>query len=191
MKRFLLPLLVLIPVPTACSSAEEHHQAPAAEHASVLVGTLEPSTIGATPSHALGGITTAGQPSAADLAAAKASGIRTVVNMRHEDENTAFDERAVVEGLGLRYVSLPWNGPEELTDDVFARSRAMFASEERPLLVHCGSANRVGAVWLAWRVLDGGVPYDEALVEARTVGLKTPAYLELATDYIRRHGGKT
>jgi hypothetical protein len=37
---------------------------------------------------------------------------------------------------------------------------------ERPLLLHCASANRVGAVWLAHRVLDGGLSYDAALREA-------------------------
>jgi hypothetical protein len=44
----------------------------------------------------------------------------------------------------------------------------------------------VGAVWLAHRVLDGGLSYDDALKEAKTVGLKTPAFEEKVKDYIRR-----
>lgn len=180
------------PAETARPMATEAEAPATAEHHAVTTETLEPFTCGTIARlHTLGGIYTASQPSPDDFAQAKKGGIRTVVNMRHESEITAFDEPAVIADLGLEYISLPWNGPEELTDTVIDRSREIFETAPRPMLVHCGSANRVGAVWLAWRVLDGGLPYDQALAEAKEVGLKTPAYLELATDYIRRHGGKT
>jgi hypothetical protein len=35
-------------------------------------------------------------------------------------------------------------------------------------------------------VLDGGLAYEAALAEAKTVGLKLPAYEEKARDYIER-----
>ena len=41
-------------------------------------------------------------------------------------------------------------------------------------------------MWLPWRVLDGGLSYDEALAEAKTVGLKSPLYEEKAREYIER-----
>ena len=63
----------------------------------------------------------------------------------------------------------------------------MFNTVERPALVHCGSANRVGAVYLPWRVLDGGLSVEDALAEAKVVGLKTPMYETKALDYIKRH----
>jgi hypothetical protein len=43
-------------------------------------------------------------------------------------------------------------------------------------------------VWLTWRVLDEGVPYDEALVEAHAIGLRSPALEAKAADYIERSG---
>ena len=60
------------------------------------------------------------------------------------------------------------------------------------MILHCSSANRVGAVWLAHRVLDGGLKYNEALSEAKTVGLKLPAYEERVKEYSRQmQQGKT
>jgi protein tyrosine phosphatase (PTP) superfamily phosphohydrolase (DUF442 family) len=58
---------------------------------------------------------------------------------------------------------------------------------ERPLLFHCASANRVGALWLPYRVLDNGITYDAALAEAKQVGLRAPGMETKAKDYIERH----
>lgn len=135
--------------------------------------------------HTVAGVFLAGQPDESGFTAAKEGGIQTVIDLRH-DEETDFDERKVVETLGLTYLHLPWNGPEELTDDMFDRTREMLKSAEKPILLHCKSANRVGAVWLPFRVLDGGVDIDEAVEEAKTVGLKKAEYEEKARDYITR-----
>ncbi len=149
--------------------------------------TLESRELGQTPNvHALGQVWLAGQPSLGDLEQAKAAGIKTVINLRHEQEFDGFDEEQVVTGLGLQYVSLPWGGADELTDEVFGRTRKLLNEANEPVLLHCGSANRVGAVLLPWRVLDGGLSFEEALQEARTVGLRTEAYEEKAKDYVER-----
>ncbi len=136
--------------------------------------------------HELDGVYTAAQPTPNGFAALRAAGIETVVDLRHDRERPDYDERSLVQGLGMRYVQLPWNGPEELTDEVFDEGRRLLIETERPFLMHCGSANRVGALWLAWRALDGGLAVDEAAAEARVVGLSTPAYEEAARDYVQR-----
>jgi len=149
---------------------------------------LEPYELGSTPHlHAYGDILLAGQPSSADLELAAEQGVRTVINMRKPEE-LELDEGALVRELGMAYVHEPWNGPEELTDEVFDTYRALLDGAERPVLLHCKSANRVGAVWLAWRVLDGGLPVEEARAEAREVGLKTPQYEAAALEYVERRG---
>ena len=186
------PLLLLacglvLAAPACRNGAEPVDAASAAETAEGpedVLTTWECGTL--QDEHTLGDIHLAGQPQPEDLALAKERGVRTVFNLRHEAEVTAFDERAVVEELGLEYVHLPWNGPDELTDEVFDRAREVLETAERPILFHCGSANRVGALWLPWRVLDGGKTVEEALEEARTVGLSTPAYEEKAKDYVAR-----
>jgi uncharacterized protein (TIGR01244 family) len=162
---------------SACSSSE-----PAAP------GELEARELGSIPNlHAYGDVLLAGQPSAADLELVAAEGVRTVVNMRKQEE-LELDEGPLVERLGMAYVHAPWNGPDELTDEVFDTYRALLEDAERPLLLHCKSANRVGAVWLAWRVLDGGLGVDEARAEAREVGLKSPQYEARALEYVERVG---
>ena len=94
--------------------------------------------------HARTGVLLASQPSAEDLEAARALGVRTVVNLRRPEE-LAFDERAVVAELGLAYHQPSFGSVEELTDDVLASTRTLLRTAERPLLLHCASANRVGA----------------------------------------------
>jgi uncharacterized protein (TIGR01244 family) len=135
--------------------------------------------------HTLGGIFLASQPEKEDFSQAKDRGIKTVLNLRPASE-LDWDEAALVK-LGLEYQNVPITSRDSLTDDAIDRVRGILKDrEKRPLLVHCASANRVGAVWLAHRVLDGGLSYDDALKEAKTVGLKTPAFEEKVKDYIRR-----
>lgn len=136
--------------------------------------------------HTLGGLFLASQPEKADFTHAKEAGIKTVLNLRQSDEMD-WDEGELVKSLGMEYVHLPFRAPATLTDEVFNQARKLLADKEkRPMLVHCASANRVGAVWLVHRVLDDGKSYDDALEEAKTVGLALSAYEEKAKDYIAR-----
>jgi uncharacterized protein (TIGR01244 family) len=151
--------------------------------------TLTTAECGTIPNlHSLGGVFLAGQPKAEDFAEAKKQGVETVINLRHAAENKDFDEKQVAEAAGLTYINLPWGGSSELTDAVFDQSRELLKTAERPILLHCATANRVGAVWLPHRVLDDGLTWDDALAEARTVGLRTPDFEAKAKDYIQRHG---
>lgn len=136
--------------------------------------------------HTLGDVWLASQPSAADLERAKESGVRTVVNLRPAGEQGDFDEESFVTGLGMTYVNLPISGAPDLSDDLLARARELLEQARRPLLVHCASANRVGAVWIPWRVLDGGLELEDAVAEAKVIGLKTPELEAKARDYVAR-----
>lgn len=158
------------------------------EHKAITTEKLEPYECGTiTRLHTYGGVFTASQPQPSDFEQAKKGGVKTVINLRHEDEIKDFNEPEVVKGLGLNYINLPWDGPDELSDEVFDRSRELLNTAERPILLHCSSANRVGAVWIPWRVLDGGVSIDDAVAEAKVVGLKSPDYEAKARDYVARH----
>jgi uncharacterized protein (TIGR01244 family) len=151
-----------------------------------LHGSVEAAELGATPNvHVVDGIYVAAQPGPDDLRVARERGVRTILNLRKEEE-MPYDERAAAAELGLAYVHVPWNGPDELTDAVFARGRELLNTMERPVLFHCGSANRVGAMWIPWRVLDGGISIEEARAEAQAIGLRTEAYEEKALEYVER-----
>lgn len=183
----LLPVLLL----AACTAEESRQpsseaQAPAA--AASTVASVEQASLGSIPNLSrAGNLFFAGQPNSDDLGLLEGAGITTVINLRHPAELGGFDEGAAVRDLGLSYESLPWNGPDELTDDVFEATRALLREVDSPTLFHCGSANRVGAVWLPFRVLDQGVDLEQAVAEARQVGMRTPEYEALARDYIARN----
>jgi uncharacterized protein (TIGR01244 family) len=152
---------------------------------------VEAAELGSTPKvHVRDGMWLAGQPKAEDLALLPAMGVRTVISLRPSKEQPDFDEQTCVEGLGLDYVNVPFGGPAELDDVIFAEMRTRLARTERPFLVHCASANRVGAVWIPFRVLDQGVELEIAVAEAKTIGLKTPELEAKALDYVARHAPK-
>ena len=152
---------------------------------------LEPAKCGAVKQlHVLDDIFLAGQPSAADFAEFKKRGVKSVLNVRTKEE-LDFDEAKTLKDLGLSYHHIPIASANALTDENFDKIRKLLnTKEERPLLFHCASANRVGAVWLAHRVLDGGLTYDAALIEAKAVGLSAPALEAKAKDYIAKQKAK-
>ena len=129
----------------------------------------------------------AGQPSASDMQIAANIGVRTVVTLRHPQELTDWDEEETVTSAGMKFISIPFKPIEELTDEVFDEAREQFRSAEKLILVHCSSANRVAAVWIPYRVLDQGIPYEQALIEARAIGLRTEEYQLRAEEYIGRN----
>ncbi len=166
----------------ACSGTAQHKPPVSEKLEPYQCGTIERL-------HTLGGVFLASQPKPEDFQKAKDNGVKTVVDLRKKDEDRQFDEEKTLKELGIEYRNVPFASPAELTDEVFDTVRKLLSdSSKRPLLLHCASANRVGAVWLAHRVLDGGLDYEAAAVEARTVGLKAPTLEEKAKDYIQRHG---
>jgi uncharacterized protein (TIGR01244 family) len=118
-------------------------------------------------------LATAGQPSPEALAALKELGVRTVVNLRTEQEGAAA-EAAVVTGQGLRYVSVPVT-PDSFSDsDVDAVHEVLADAGSAPVLLHCASSNRVGGV-IAVLESRKGKPLDEAIAAGKAAGLHSLA----------------
>ncbi len=123
---------------------------------------------GASPSP---GVLTAGQPSSAQLAQLAQSGLKTVIDLRSSDEPRGFDEPATVRAAGVMYRNIPVT-LATLGDQEFDAVRTLLRDESaRPVLVHCGSANRVGALLIPYLMLDERRSREDALRIARYVGL--------------------
>ena len=135
--------------------------------------------------HAIDGIIFASQPGVEDFETFRDLGVTTVLDNRHAAE-TPFDERAIVEGLGMAYVNVPFSGAAEFTDDVIDRSLEVLRTADRPVLAHCQACNRTGAILLAHRVINDGLAWDDALDEARRSGLHSDAYVEVVRAYVDR-----
>ena len=112
-----------------------------------------------------------GQPSAADLQRLAASGVRHVINLRPAAEQTGYDESAAVTAEGMQYHNLPVAGAADIS---FANAQALDALladiGDEPVLLHCASGNRVGAL-IALRAGLAGSDPEEALQQGREWGL--------------------
>jgi uncharacterized protein (TIGR01244 family) len=145
---------------------------------------LQPATIGSFKAQRFGGVYLAGQPGEEDFKQFDAAGVKTVINLRAAGENKDFDEAKLLSELGMMYHNPGFNSPQTLSDPIFRRVRDLLNNKKNePVLLHCASGNRVGALWLAHRVIDDGIPYDQALEEARAIGMK-PAFEARVKEYI-------
>ena len=120
----------------------------------------------------LEGITTGGQPSAEALAAIAERGFTAVIDLRGADEDRGFDEATTVEGLGMSYISLPVSGAGGVSYENANALDKILAEIDGPVLLHCASSNRVGAL-LALRARINGADDDEALALGVDAGLKS------------------
>lgn len=132
---------------------------------------------------------TSGQPSAQQFAALKDAGVKTVLDIRDPMEPRPFDEPELVRSLGMRYVNVSVR--QGALDD--ASLEAVLAElrrkDNRPLLFHCASANRVGGALIPHLMLDNGIAEEDAVETAMRVGMRGADLLEWGTEYARRKTG--
>jgi uncharacterized protein (TIGR01244 family) len=114
---------------------------------------------------------TGGQPEPDAWPALAKAGVTTVVNLRSATETPGRDEAGEVRAAGLTYVNLPVDGADKLGPNEVGALWQALESAPGPVLVHCGSGNRCGALLAlaeAWH--RGGSP-EEALAFGRQSGL--------------------
>ncbi len=120
------------------------------------------------------------------LVGLKQDGFASVINLRVASEPGANVDasRAEAERAGLKYHHLPFS-PSAPDAKVVEQFLATVADKSnQPVFIHCGSANRVGAVWLVKRVLQDGWPLEKATTEAKAIGLTSPQLEKFALDYV-------
>jgi uncharacterized protein (TIGR01244 family) len=132
---------------------------------------------------------TGGQPRPEHYAKLKSDGVKAVLNLRTPGEHRADEERADIEKLGMKYFNIPvvYRTPTDAQADEFLKITD--DPVNRPMFIHCTAAIRVGAFWAIRRVMRDGMPVDQALEEARKVGLTNAPHLdEFVRGYATRHG---
>ena len=116
------------------------------------------------------GITSAGQPDQATLAVFGDNGYVAIIDIRGEKENRGMDEKAVVEALGMDYVLLPIASEDDISFENAKKLDELLAAYDGPVLIHCGSGNRVGAL-LALRQSMNGADDAAAIAYGKQGGL--------------------
>lgn len=146
--------------------------------------TVDPAVI---PNYRLvkPGLATAGQPTAEALRRLKEQGFRTVINLRTESEPGVKEEEQIVKGQGLSYVWVPMTPANFSQQQVDQIASVLDDPKAGPVLFHCGSANRVGAVWTVIQA-QRGKSYEEAEGEGRKIGLSSPAMVEAVKKVLEK-----
>lgn len=96
-------------------------------------------------------------------------GIKTIIDLRTVAEGIE-DEKTKAEALGLKYINIPVraSGIEEKQLQEFAN---ILETAEKPILLHCASGNRAGAMLTSY-YLEKGIPIEQAVEIGRTAGMK-------------------
>ena len=69
-----------------------------------------------------------------------------------------WDEAGAVEKLGMAYHEIPMGKPLNAIDPEWvAALDEILRTAERPIVLHCGSGNRVAGLWAVWMVEHEGV----------------------------------
>jgi protein tyrosine/serine phosphatase len=98
--------------------------------------------------------------------------IKTVINLRGEDEGTAAEE-AEAKAAGLRYFSVPLPGFSRPKDEQVERVLALINDPQNwPVFVHCHHGeDRTGTIIAVYRISHDGWTGEQAKKEAKQYGM--------------------
>lgn len=135
-----------------------------------------------------------GQPLEGGFRRLASLGIKTVVNLRDDDERARAEEREVL-AAGMRYFNIPFDGMGKPSDEKVERVLAIInAPENQPVFVHCKrGADRTGTVIACYRISRDNWTSEQAKEEAKRYGMSVfevgmKSYIR--DYYERRQSGK-
>lgn len=170
---------LLIPVLVALSAALAFAQARKGTIEGVRNFTVVDATVGC-----------AGATEVAAIPKVAALGYKSILNIRLATEAGAAIEEsaAAAKEAGINFIHLPFNGsaPDMAVADTFIKTVTDPANQ--PVFINCGSANRVGALWLAKRMLVDKWDEAKAVEEAKLIGLSSEALQKFALEYVAARG---
>lgn len=106
------------------------------------------------------------------LSEAKNLGFKLVIDLRAPDEKGALEEEQLANELGINYQRIVVGRGAPDWDQIDKFSTLVENAEHYPILVHCVSSNRSGAIWALYRA-KSGIPPIIAIEEGRAAGLES------------------
>jgi uncharacterized protein (TIGR01244 family) len=130
-----------------------------------------------------------GQPHRGGAKKLSELGIKTVINLCGEGENSA-QEQAEAQATGLQYFNLPWSSLGRPSDDQVEHVMALIDAQENwPVFVHCRrGSDRTGTIVAVYRIKHDGWTGEQAITEAKRYGLAAIQFRkkEYISDYYDR-----
>ena len=102
----------------------------------------------------------------------KALGFKLLIDLRSATEKGAQNEEQRAKTIGLNYLRIPVSTKTPHWDQVDQFTHLIENTEHYPILVHCVSSNRSGAIWALYRSRMGVSPVS-AIEEGRAAGLES------------------
>jgi len=102
----------------------------------------------------------------------KALGFKLVVDLRGKDEKGVSEEAQLARELGILYENIPVVERAPTWGQVDALIPLLHDKKNYPIIIHCVSSNRSGAIWAMYRYRVG-VDALTALEEGRAAGLES------------------
>jgi uncharacterized protein (TIGR01244 family) len=99
-------------------------------------------------------------------------GVKTVIDLRPENEHSCKAERRAVEAAGMHYINVPFNGVHAPSDKNISKVLGLLDDSASPIFVHCRrGADRTGTVLACYRITHDGWDNRRALREAVSLGM--------------------
>jgi len=113
-----------------------------------------------------------GKPTEAGLKRLAQQGVKTIVNLRDDDDHARVEGTAAV-AAGLRYFNLPLSNFHKPSDEQIAKVLSLInAPENQPVFVHCKrGSDRTGTIIAVYRIEHDGWTAEQAKEEAEHFGL--------------------
>jgi protein tyrosine phosphatase (PTP) superfamily phosphohydrolase (DUF442 family) len=122
-------------------------------------------------------LATAGQPSIAQFKDIQSAGYQLVINLAMPNSSDAIvDEAAIVESLGMIYLSIPviWENP--ILDDLEKLFDALDANKSTKVFLHCAKNMRVSAMLYLYHRLRCSMSHADARVYLDRVWVPNPTW---------------
>jgi uncharacterized protein (TIGR01244 family) len=135
-------------------------------------------------------ITVAGQVTPEQLKQAAQEGFKSVLNLRASGEEGFMpDEEQQAEVAGLTYVNIPVK-KEEISDELTSQILKEIDELPKPVLVHCASGMRAGAMACMHMATREGMTADEGMTKAQAIGFdcnSEPQLKQFFEHYVDSH----
>ena len=129
------------------------------------------------------------QPLAGGIQKLKALGVKTIINLRGEDEG-AHAEEAEARAAGFNYFNVPMDGLGRPSDEKVDKVLSLINdSGNWPVFVHCNHGkDRTGTIIACYRISHDGWKLDDAMKEARRYGMSWVQFR--MRDYIKDYAAR-
>jgi len=125
----------------------------------------------------------AGAPTADGLKALKAKGVTTLIDLRQEKQ-TSHEDATAAKAAGVERIHLPMESTGVTDAQAKAFLEVMHKHKGETVLIHCGSANRAGAMYGLHLGATGACSVEDAIRHAKATGMRNEGLANDVRTYL-------